>query len=232
MHASAKTSHFENYRYKYRFKIVGFGESVLGDIRNIPTQKMRLRNQHQKLRGIWLGRDLITNEHILALPFSTATSGAYRRRQITCLPREEQHDIDFLKNSTGHNSVTTSTSKPRSTLTTFRSRTSPLVIYNCKNHRVRMTSSNLRVFDLQSLTLKQLPVVPPQEQPPIRPAPGLLNHLKQYSCEGWDDLQKAIGLGPPVLQKIQKRHSNTRIFLPEGQQNSPGSVSVSEKHTP
>ena len=36
-----------------------FGEYVLGDIRNIPRQKLRLRNQHQKLRGIWLGRDLV-----------------------------------------------------------------------------------------------------------------------------------------------------------------------------
>ena len=42
---------------------------VLGDIRNIPTQKLRLKNQHQKLQGIWLGRDLVTNEHILALPY-------------------------------------------------------------------------------------------------------------------------------------------------------------------
>ena len=68
VHSSGKTSHFENYRYNYRSSIVHFGEVVLGDTRNIPTQKLRLRNQHQKLRGIWLGRDLITNEHILALP--------------------------------------------------------------------------------------------------------------------------------------------------------------------
>ena len=63
VHSSGKTSHFENYRYNYRSNIVHFGEIVLGDIGNIPTQKLRLGNQHQKLRGIWLGRDLITNEH-------------------------------------------------------------------------------------------------------------------------------------------------------------------------
>ena len=102
VHSSGKMSHFENYRYNYRSSIVHFGEIVLGDVRNITTQKLRLRNQHQKLRGIWLGRDLITNEHILALPLhysqhpSTAI-GAYRCRQITRGPREEQHDIKFLE---------------------------------------------------------------------------------------------------------------------------------------
>ena len=55
VHSSGKTSHLENYRYNYRSNIVGFGEIVLGDVRNIPSQKLRLRNQHQKLRGIWLG---------------------------------------------------------------------------------------------------------------------------------------------------------------------------------
>ena len=49
VHSSGNTSHFENYHYNYRSNIVGFGECVLGDIRNIPTQKLRLRNQHQKV---------------------------------------------------------------------------------------------------------------------------------------------------------------------------------------
>ena len=38
-------------------------------------------------------------------------------------------------------------------LWTLRSRTSLLKIYNCRNHRVRRTSSNLRVFDLQSFNI-------------------------------------------------------------------------------
>ena len=82
--------------------IVGFGEIVLGDVHNIPTHKLHLRNQHQKLRGIWIGRDLITNEHFpaLLLQYSehpSTTTGAYRCRQITRVPREEQHDFNFLK---------------------------------------------------------------------------------------------------------------------------------------
>ena len=102
VHSSGKTSHFENYRYNYCSNIVHFGEIVLGDVRSIPTQKLRLRNQHQKPRGIWLSRDLITNEHILALPLQysqhpSTTTGAYRCRQITRAPREEQHDIKFLE---------------------------------------------------------------------------------------------------------------------------------------
>ena len=88
VHSSGKTSHFENYRYNYGSNIVGYRGCVLGDTRNIPTQMLRLSNQHQKLRGIWLGRDLVTNEHILALPLEysehplTAT-GAYRCRHVT-----------------------------------------------------------------------------------------------------------------------------------------------------
>ena len=52
----------------------------------------------------------------------------------------------------------TSTSRPESTSTSFRSRTSPPEIYSCKNLRMRRTSSNLQVFDLQSydVILKQL----------------------------------------------------------------------------
>ena len=96
VHSSGgKTSHFENYRYNYRSNIVGLGECVLGDIHNIPTQKLRLRNQHQKLRGIWLGSDLITNEHILALSLQysehpSTTTWAYKCQQITRVPHEEQ----------------------------------------------------------------------------------------------------------------------------------------------
>ena len=41
----------KNYRYNYRPNIVDFGERVLGDIRNIPTQKLRLRSGRRK-RGV------------------------------------------------------------------------------------------------------------------------------------------------------------------------------------
>ena len=103
IHFSGKTSHFENYRYSYSSNIVGFGERVLGDIRDIPTQKLRLRSQHQKLRGIWLGRNRITNEHILALPLQysehpSKTTWAYKCRRITRVPSEEQRDLNFPEN--------------------------------------------------------------------------------------------------------------------------------------
>ena len=85
VHSSGQTSHFENYCYNYRSNIVGFGECVLADVRNIPTQKLRLRNRNEKLRRIWLGLGLITNEHILALPLQysehlSTTTWAYKCR--------------------------------------------------------------------------------------------------------------------------------------------------------
>ena len=50
-----------------------------------------------------LAETSLANKHILALPLhysqhpSTTSTGAYRCRQITRVPREEQHDIKFLE---------------------------------------------------------------------------------------------------------------------------------------
>ena len=52
VHSSGKTSHLKNYRYNYRCNIVGSGECVLGEICNIPTQKLLLRNRLQSALGL------------------------------------------------------------------------------------------------------------------------------------------------------------------------------------
>ena len=155
VHSSGKTSHFENYRHTYRSKIVGFREIVLGDVRNIPTQKLRLRNQHQKLRGIWIGRDLVTNEHILARPLQysqhpSTTTGAYRCRQITRVPHEEQHDINFLKDIYWPQLSDDIDFNTREHFNNLQKRNITTEIYNCNNLRMRRTLSNLRVFNLPS----------------------------------------------------------------------------------
>ena len=164
-HSSGKTSHFENYHYNYRSNIVHFGEIVLGDVKNIPTQKLRLRNQHQKLRGIWLGRDLITNEHILALPLhysqhpSTTSTGAYRCRQITRVPREEQHDITFLESI-------------------YWPQLSDDIDFNIKEHFNNLQKQNIATRDLQ---LQQ----PPEEEDIEQPQgvqPPALRHHPSSSC--------------------------------------------------
>ena len=204
VHSSGKTSHFENYRYNYRsnINIVHFGEIVLGDVRNIPTQKLRLRNQHQKLRGIWLGRDLITNEHILALPLrysqhpSTTSTGAYRCRQITRVPPEEQHDIKLLESI-------------------YWPQLSDGIDFNVKEHFNNLQKQNIAARYLQ---LQQPPeaqgvqppalrhhpqaVAPPQEQqPPVLPLPpGLpqpppIQQPRQAMVK-----QRALPLPVPPLQ--------------------------------
>ena len=100
----AETSHFENYRYNYRSNIIGFGEVVLGDIRNIPTQKLRLRNQHKMPRGIWIGRDLIANYHIphhlgttMNIPFYNNRSTTSAGRSHSCTVVKNNDDLNFLK---------------------------------------------------------------------------------------------------------------------------------------
>ena len=173
VHSSGKTSHFENYRYNYRSNIVHFGEIVLGDVRNIPTQQLRLRNQRQKLRGIWLGRDLITNEHILALPLRysqhlSTTIGAYRCRQITRVSREEQHDVKFLESI-------------------YWPQLSDDIDFNTREHfnnlMMRRTLSNLRVFNLQSydIILKQLHHLRNNNLKCYNHLQDYLNHLKHYN---------------------------------------------------
>ena len=208
LHSSGKTSHFENYRYNYRSNIVHFGEIVLGDVRNIPTQKLRLRNQHQKLRGIWLGRDLIANEHILALPLhysqhpSTTSTGAYRCRQITRAPREEQHDIKFLESI-------------------YWPQLSDDIDFNVKEHFNNLQKQNIATRDLQLQkppeeddieqshgvqppVLRHHPqaVAPPQEQQPpvLPPPPGLPQPPPVLQPRQAVVKQQALPLPVPPLQ--------------------------------
>ena len=180
VHSSGKTSHFENYRCNYRSNIVHFGEIVLGDVRNIPTQKLRLRSQHHKLRGIWLGRDLITNDHIHALPLHysqhpSTTTGAHRCRQIARAPCEEQHDIKFLESI-------------------YWPQLSDDIGFNTREHFNNLQKQNIATTDLQLQqpqdeedieqpqgvqppVLRHYPqaVAPPPEQQPqvLQPPPGL-----------------------------------------------------------
>ena len=151
------------------------GEIALGDVRNIPTQKLHLRNQHQKLRGIWLGRDLITSEHILALPLqynqhpSTAT-GAYRCRQITRVPREEQHDNKFLESI-------------------YWPRLSDDIDFNIREHFNNLQKQNITTRDLQ---LQQPQDEDDIEQPQGVQPPVLRHHPQAVTPQHEQQ--------PPVLQ--------------------------------
>ena len=164
VHSSGKTLHFENYRYNYRSSIVGFGECVLGDTCNILTQKSRLRNQHQKLRGIWFGRDLVTTStslHCLSCTANIHQQPVELTDAGKSLVHPQKPSIFERFTSTGLSSVMTSTSRQESTSATSRSRTSLLEIYNCKN------------------------LAPPQEQHPaqhqIPPPPGIPQSPQAFS---------------------------------------------------
>ena len=183
-----------------------FGDIVLEDVRNIPTQKLRLRNQHQKLRVIWLGRDLITNEHILALPLQysqhpSTTTGAYRVRQITRVPREKQHDVKFLESI-------------------YWPQLSDAIDFNVKEHFNNLQKQNIATRDLQLQQpqdeedieqpqgvqppiLRHHPqaVAPPQEQqlqilqpPPGQPQPPQVLQPRQVMVK-----QQAVPLPAPLL---------------------------------
>ena len=136
--------------------------------------RMHSQRHPQQLRGNWLGRDIVTNEHILALPLQynqhpSTTTQAYRRIQIIRLPQEEQRDLNFLKDICW---------PQLSDDINFETR-EHFDIYSCASQRERRTSNNFRVFDLQSLGPRHHPqaVAPPQEQHPTQrqkqPLPGL-----------------------------------------------------------
>ena len=102
VHSSGKTSHFENYRFQHRRFWRACSRRRPQHPNTQATTEETQRSQHQKLRGIWLGRDLITNERILAPPLQysehPSMTTAYKCRQIARVPRrEEQHDLNFLK---------------------------------------------------------------------------------------------------------------------------------------
>eukprot|EP00971_Amphidinium_carterae_P290089 5759742-Amphidinium_carterae.1 len=51
---------------KYNGAICSFGEIVLADITHITVNKLALRNNEQRVEGIWLGKTTNSGEHVIA----------------------------------------------------------------------------------------------------------------------------------------------------------------------
>ena len=62
------TAHQNNYHKTHNNPICQFGEAVLADTRYLVNYKLRQRNLEQKIKGIWIGKDPTTDEHLIALP--------------------------------------------------------------------------------------------------------------------------------------------------------------------
>ena len=79
-----------------------FGEAVLADTRYLVNYKLRQRNLEQKIKGIWIGKDPTTDEHLIALPptyytdHPSVTGSIYKCRGVTRLPRPNMWDTTFL----------------------------------------------------------------------------------------------------------------------------------------
>ena len=100
--SNGQTSFAANYGYNYAAALLNFGEIVYADIKRIDNRKLAIRNEHQKVTGIWLGRGHITGQHLIALPDQhrdhPAVSGnnIYKTRHVTRLPQEQQFNQTFL----------------------------------------------------------------------------------------------------------------------------------------
>eukprot|EP00971_Amphidinium_carterae_P352186 6492468-Amphidinium_carterae.3 len=67
VHSDGLTNYQRRWGVKYNATICNFGEVVLADVKHITNQKLVIRNQEQKLEGMWLGKTTSNGEHIIAL---------------------------------------------------------------------------------------------------------------------------------------------------------------------
>ena len=99
---NGQTSFAANYGYNYTAALLNFGEIVYADIKRIDNRKLAIRNEHQKVTGIWLGRDHTTGQHLIALPDQyrdhpgVSGNNVYKTRHVTRLPAEQQFNQTFL----------------------------------------------------------------------------------------------------------------------------------------
>eukprot|EP00971_Amphidinium_carterae_P192928 3828485-Amphidinium_carterae.1 len=67
VHSDGLTNYQRRWGVKYNAAICNFGEMVLADVKHIAVKKFAIRNQEQKVEGIWLGKTTHSGEHIIAL---------------------------------------------------------------------------------------------------------------------------------------------------------------------
>ena len=177
------TAHQNNYHKAYNNPICQFGEAVLADTRYLVNYKLRQRNLEQKIKGIWIGKDPTTDEHLIALPpiydnHPSVTGSVYKCRGITRLPRPNMWDTTFL--ATIH-------WPPMESMDYIE----PDVTENYKYLQEHNTSTREQLAQqppqfqpveqpAQRPRREVVPKVPPQEPPgtttkalPLRPPPGL-----------------------------------------------------------
>eukprot|EP00971_Amphidinium_carterae_P278718 5533075-Amphidinium_carterae.2 len=66
VHSDGLTNYQRRWGVKYNAAICNFGEMVLADVKHVTNQKLAIRNQEQKVEGMWLGKTT-NGEHIIAL---------------------------------------------------------------------------------------------------------------------------------------------------------------------
>ena len=95
------TAHQNNYHKPYNSPICSFGECYLADTKYLVNYKLRQRNLHEKIKGIWIGKAPTTDERLVALPpqydnHPSVTTSIYKCRSVTRLPKTNVWDTTFL----------------------------------------------------------------------------------------------------------------------------------------
>ena len=195
---NGQTSFAANYGYNYTVALLNFGETVYADIKRIGNRKLAIRNEHQKVTGIWLGRDHTTGQHLIALPDQhrdhpgVSGNNICKTRHVTRLPQEHNSTRPFFGPSSGcsltsvifHRSPTTkSLESPTSRSTnSFFNRTPPFENNDPINH----LNPPKMLFNQQLLYPKYLQ---PQQDlrqqllhQHVRRHRLIFNHLLAYQC--------------------------------------------------
>ena len=98
--SSGFTSNGHCFGREWKGDIDNFGAKVFGDIGARDHLKLQHRNADQKLQGIWIGRDIATGLHLLALPAVAHSHPGvhghiFRCRTITVVPVKHRFDLVF-----------------------------------------------------------------------------------------------------------------------------------------
>eukprot|EP00971_Amphidinium_carterae_P193553 3840743-Amphidinium_carterae.1 len=67
---------------------------VLADVKHVAVQKFAIRNQEQKVEGIWLGRTTHSGEHIIALKNNGGV--AFYTRSLSRMTADQQWNRELF----------------------------------------------------------------------------------------------------------------------------------------
>eukprot|EP00971_Amphidinium_carterae_P056556 1117797-Amphidinium_carterae.3 len=93
-HSDGLTNYQRRWGVKYNSAICNFSELVFADVKHITNQILAIRNQEQKVEGIWLGETMNNGEHIIALKNNEGS--IYYTRSLSRMTPDQQWNKELF----------------------------------------------------------------------------------------------------------------------------------------